>query len=98
MGKPSCAFYESAMATNGFKSIPSAAICMVGDDIVGDVAGAHNAGIETTAILVQTGKYQGGDEGKIAPALVVPSVVEAVDYILQHIAGDSSSSSEHILV
>jgi HAD superfamily hydrolase (TIGR01458 family) len=92
MGKPSRAFYESAMTTNDFQSIPSAEVCMVGDDILGDIAGARDAGIGTT-ILVQTGKYQEGDEGKIAPTLVVPSIVEAVDYILQHVCGAYSSTS-----
>lgn len=44
-----------------------------------------NAGIR--AFLVQTGKYQPGDEKKISkpPDAVVPSFVEAVEQILNEI-------------
>ena len=44
------------------------------------------AGIGTT-ILKQTGKYRVGDEDTVLRTVVVPSIVEAVDYILQHPAG-----------
>jgi HAD superfamily hydrolase (TIGR01458 family) len=81
VGKPSRAFYESVM----WETIPPEEICMVGDDVYGDIQGAQMAGIGTT-ILVQTGKYRLGDEEKVAPTVVVPSIVEAVEYILHHAA------------
>jgi HAD superfamily hydrolase (TIGR01450 family) len=89
MGKPRREFFASAM----WDDIPTEETCMIGDDVIGDMGGALDVGIGTT-ILVQTGKYQPGDEGKItvpdekrgrsAPSnvYVCPSIVEAVEYIL----------------
>lgn len=80
MGKPSGAFFASAT----WDDVALEETCMIGDDVVQDVQGAASAGIGTR-ILVQTGKYRPGDESKV-PANVatatVPSIVEAVDYIL----------------
>ena len=83
IGKPNAAFYQAALQQLGMSDAPQQ-VCMVGDDVLSDVCGAHEAGVGHT-ILVQTGKYQVGDDIK-APfhAQVVPSIVEAVDYILQH--------------
>ena len=71
-------------------------VVMVGDDVVGDVKGALDAGLGA-AILVQTGKYIHGDhlgdktEG-VQPTLTLPSIVEAVDCIC------SSTSSINVIV
>lgn len=82
IGKPNPSFYQAALQQLGFEN--GMDVCMVGDDVVGDVCGAHEAGIGMT-ILVQTGKYQDGDESKAPEGSgTVPSIVEAVDYILQH--------------
>lgn len=89
IGKPSRAFYQSAM----WNSIPPQEVCMVGDDIYGDIEGAKLAGIGTT-ILVQTGKYRVGDEAKVTPTVVVASVVEAVEYILSDFAGADSEPNQ----
>ncbi|KAI2508643.1 haloacid dehalogenase-like hydrolase [Fragilaria crotonensis] len=86
VGKPSRAFYESVM----WDTIPPEEICMVGDDVYGDIQGAQMAGIGTT-ILVQTGKYRLGDEQKVAPTVVVPSIVEAVEFILHHSAAGAAA-------
>lgn len=50
-----------------------------------DIEGAMKAGIR--GYLVQTGKYQLGDENKISrpPDAVIPSFVEAVEKILAEI-------------
>lgn len=80
MGKPSKAFFESAL----WDDISVDATCIIGDDVLQDIGGAKSAGIET-CLLVQTGKYQPGDENKVPEGtvtLVCPSLVEAVDYIL----------------
>jgi ribonucleotide monophosphatase NagD (HAD superfamily) len=87
IGKPSPAFFQEAL--NEFEGIPAQHVCMVGDDVVGDILGARDAGIGTT-ILVQTGKYQRRDSEKAQNALVVPSIVEAVNYILEHVDMDSN--------
>ncbi|MDO3384586.1 TIGR01458 family HAD-type hydrolase [Gilvimarinus sp. SDUM040013] len=61
MGKPSRAFFEQVVRSTGL----TAGQCfMVGDDVRGDVEGALNTGIG--AALVQTGKYQPGDEGVLS--------------------------------
>jgi len=60
MGKPSAAFYEQALADVG---CAGGEVLMIGDDVFGDVEGAIQAGLN--AALVQTGKYQPGDEQKI---------------------------------
>jgi len=83
IGKPSSNFYNEALSVLGIDD-PSQAL-MVGDDVVGDVKGALDAGLGH-AILVKTGKYTAGDENGnktegILPTLTVGSIVDAVDYI-----------------
>ena len=53
-GKPSAAFYATALQSMGLDSPESAA--MVGDDLWADVQGAQQAGLE--GWLVRTGKYR----------------------------------------
>jgi HAD superfamily hydrolase (TIGR01458 family) len=90
IGKPNSAFFQAAL--NELEGIPSQNVCMVGDDVLGDILGAHEAGIGT-AILVTTGKYQPSDREKARHARVVPSIVEAVDYILEHVNIDTHETS-----
>jgi HAD superfamily hydrolase (TIGR01458 family) len=74
VGKPSAEFFAQVMAST---TAQKANTLMVGDDVFGDVEGALNAGLR--GCLVRTGKYQAGDEGRIAGDFaVVDSVVEAV--------------------
>jgi len=62
MGKPSRAFFDQVVDSTNF----GAEQClMIGDDVLGDVEGAVNAGLQ--ARLVKTGKYQSGDETRIEP-------------------------------
>jgi len=56
IGKPSEAFYHFACEELGFK--PSECL-MIGDDILGDIKGAQEAGLQ--AALVQTGKFHPND-------------------------------------
>ncbi len=79
MGKPSLAFYEQVVNS---VECSAAEAMMVGDDVFGDVQGALDCGLN--ASLVQTGKYQPGDEQRVtADFPLFPSIVEAVDVILQ---------------
>ncbi len=56
-GKPSAAFYRAAVATlRGDGVTSSQGVVMVGDDLWGDIEGAHGAGLE--AWLVRTGKFR----------------------------------------
>eukprot|EP00980_Cylindrotheca_fusiformis_P012168 scaffold2939_cov123-Cylindrotheca_fusiformis.AAC.12 len=79
IGKPSKEFFHSAL----WDDIGLNETCMIGDDSVGDIQGAIDAGIGT-GILVRTGKYRSGDEQKCgnANAVTCDSIVQAVDYIL----------------
>jgi HAD superfamily hydrolase (TIGR01458 family) len=61
MGKPSRAFFEQALEDAGCEP---GEVLMVGDDVYGDVDGALRAGL--SACLVRSGKYQPGDEDKVA--------------------------------
>ena len=82
VGKPSSAFYHAAVSSLG---LDPANVVMIGDDVVGDVKGALDAGLGC-AVLVQTGKYTNGDElghktNGVEPTLTCQSFAEAVDCI-----------------
>ncbi len=78
MGKPSTAFFEQVLATVDCEANQ---VLMIGDDIYGDVEGALANGLQ--ACLVQSGKYQPGDEKLIeGEFLLYPSIVEIVDQLL----------------
>jgi HAD superfamily hydrolase (TIGR01458 family) len=70
-GKPSPAFFESALALLG---LPADRVAMVGDDIVNDVLGAQACGL--TGVLVRTGKFMEADLGKGAPDHVLDSIAD----------------------
>jgi HAD superfamily hydrolase (TIGR01458 family) len=79
LGKPSSQFFLGAVEELGCR--PDETI-MVGDDAVSDVGGALAAGLR--GMLVQTGKYRPGDEGKTGSPGAVPvrDIVAAVEQIL----------------
>jgi HAD superfamily hydrolase (TIGR01458 family) len=70
-GKPSPAFFESAL---GLLGVPADRVAMVGDDIVNDVLGAQACGL--TGVLVRTGKFLESDLARGAPDHVVDSVAD----------------------
>lgn len=78
LGKPAPAFFQAAAASLGCKP---EAVLMIGDDWESDVEGALRAGLQ--ALLVKTGKYQPGDEARVAlpGARVAADLSEAVDAI-----------------
>jgi len=70
MGKPSAAFFQQVVESTG--CAPEHCL-MVGDDVQADVVGAVAAGLQ--GCLVQTGKYQPGDErGLPAGAHLIASI------------------------
>ena len=72
MGKPARAFFDAAVAKLG---VPRDEVVMIGDDIRGDVGGAHAAGLR--GILVRTGKFRESDlEGDVTPDAVLESVAD----------------------
>lgn len=75
-GKPSQSFFRSAMDK---LALPASEIVMVGDDIVTDIAGAQQAGLNT--VLVRTGKFRPSDlGGAAAPDAVLNSVRDVPDW------------------
>lgn len=78
VGKPAESFFHAAVTDMGLEP---ARTLMIGDDADSDVAGAIRAGLAGT--LVQTGKYQDGDETRLPEnARVAASLAEAVDFLL----------------
>ncbi|MCI0506112.1 MAG: TIGR01458 family HAD-type hydrolase [Gammaproteobacteria bacterium] len=72
MGKPSRAFYQTALHQLGVS--PEQAI-MVGDDIKSDIDGAQQAGLK--GVMVRTGKFHESDLNKgIKPAAIIKSVAD----------------------
>lgn len=72
-GKPSRAFFETALASTGAAAADAA---MIGDDLESDVGGARAAGMR--GILVRTGKFREGDLGRssVVPDAVLGSLAE----------------------
>ena len=55
----------------------------MGDNPKSDIKGANDAGENWVSILTRTGCFRGDDNDPVHPAKkVVPTVVEAVDFIL----------------
>lgn len=72
MGKPSEAFFAEVVASTDCRANEC---LMIGDDVLGDVQGALDAGLQ--AALVQTGKYRTGDESRLSGhAPVIASVAD----------------------
>ncbi|MCZ6487021.1 MAG: TIGR01458 family HAD-type hydrolase [Gammaproteobacteria bacterium] len=82
LGKPSLAFYDSALDL--LKAQAKNAI-MIGDDIVGDIQGAQKAGMR--AILVKTGKYRERDlKSEVRPDAILESIANLPDWWVENIA------------
>ena len=80
IGKPARAFFDAARASLGTEAADAV---MIGDDVEGDVGGAIEAGL--AGVLVRTGKFKKGDEGKIErePTAVHDDLAAAVAWILE---------------
>jgi len=71
-GKPSTTYFDAAVGRLG---IPAAEVVMVGDDILGDVDGAQQAGLQ--GVLVRTGKYADTDlVHPVTPTEVLNSIAD----------------------
>ena len=72
LGKPARAFFEQALHGLGTRAVDTV---MVGDDIVGDVGGALDAGLR--GVLVRTGKFRPRDLARgIEPTAVLDSIAD----------------------
>lgn len=77
LGKPAQAFFMAAVDSLGCETNE---VVMIGDDIEADVIGAISSGLQ--GCLVQTGKYQQGDEKRTSSSRfqLASSVVEAISH------------------
>ncbi len=74
-GKPSTSFYRAALESLRADGVASAEdVVMVGDDLWGDIEGAHGTGFE--ARLVRTGKFREGTYA--ASGIVADRVIGSV--------------------
>jgi HAD superfamily hydrolase (TIGR01458 family) len=80
LGKPAPQFFHEAVGELG---CAPGEVVMVGDDVVSDVKGAIDAGLQ--AVLVRTGKYRPEDENQldVTEARVVDDIAAAVRWILK---------------
>ena len=76
LGKPSSAYFAAAL--EALDAEPSLA-WMVGDDIEGDILGAHSHGLRT--VLVRTGKFRPDDveRSRVQPDGIVSSIAQLPD-------------------
>jgi HAD superfamily hydrolase (TIGR01458 family) len=80
MGKPGKAFFDQVVASTAYS--PEQCL-MIGDDVIGDVKGAINAGLK--AVLVKTGKFQESDIQQLPQeATMINSVLDLPEYLHQN--------------
>jgi HAD superfamily hydrolase (TIGR01458 family) len=83
LGKPARPFFDAAVSLLGS---PPEQVLMIGDDIVGDVRGAQDAGLR--AALVRTGKFREQDlHGSTRPDQVLDSIADLPRLWSQLMAG-----------
>lgn len=81
LGKPAAAFFHAGIRSLG---ADASATVMIGDDIVGDVGGAIEAGLR--GVLVRTGKFRPADlQRGIEPTAVLGSIADLPDWWRTHI-------------
>ncbi len=81
LGKPSASFFAAALeALDG----EPAMTWMVGDDLEGDIVGAHKYGMKT--LLVRTGKFRPDrvERSSVQPDGIVSSIAQLPDWLEQH--------------
>jgi HAD superfamily hydrolase (TIGR01458 family) len=73
IGKPSPAFYQSALDD---LQLPAHQVAMIGDDLISDIQGSQNLGLH--AVLVQTGKFRDDllQKSNITPDRLLPSIAD----------------------
>lgn len=78
IGKPSPAFFQTALASLG---LPAESVAIVGDDIESDIGGGQSAGLQ--GILVKTGKYREElvKRSSVRPDTVIDSIAGLPDFL-----------------
>ena len=78
LGKPSAAYFQAALeALDAHPEIT----WMIGDDLEGDIVGAHNNGMKT--ILVRTGKFRPDEveRSRLQPDGIVSSIAQVPEWL-----------------
>jgi HAD superfamily hydrolase (TIGR01458 family) len=78
LGKPSAAYFQAALES--LDAHPEIT-WMVGDDLEGDIVGAHNNGMKT--ILVRTGKFRPDEveRSRLQPDGIVSSIAQVPEWL-----------------
>ena len=78
LGKPSTVYYEAALEA---LDAEAGLTWMVGDDLEGDIVGAHKHGMKT--LLVRTGKFRPDDveRSQVQPDGIVSSIAQLPDWL-----------------
>jgi HAD superfamily hydrolase (TIGR01458 family) len=78
LGKPSTAYFSAAL--EALDAHPELT-WMIGDDVEGDLVGAHNHGLKT--ILVRTGKFRPDEveRSRVQPDAIVSSIAQVPDWL-----------------
>ncbi|MGH3003028.1 MAG: TIGR01458 family HAD-type hydrolase [Gaiellaceae bacterium] len=78
LGKPSAAYFKAALDALGAEAELA---WMVGDDLEGDILGAHRHGMKT--ILVRTGKFRPDEveRSRVQPDGIVSSIAQLPDWL-----------------
>ncbi len=78
LGKPSAAYFKAALEA---LEAEAELTWMVGDDLEGDIVGAHRHGMKT--ILVRTGKFRPDDveRSRVQPDGIVSSIAQLPDWL-----------------
>ena len=81
LGKPSNAYFAAALEA---LDAEAGLTWMVGDDLEGDIVGAHKHGMKT--ILVRTGKFRPDDveRSQVQPDGIVSSIAQIPDWLEQN--------------
>jgi HAD superfamily hydrolase (TIGR01458 family) len=81
LGKPSAAYFAAALET---LDADASITWMVGDDLEGDIVGAHKHGMKT--ILVRTGKFRPDEveRSRVQPDAIVSSIAQLPDWLEQN--------------
>ena len=78
LGKPSAAYFKAALDA---LEAEAELTWMVGDDLEGDILGAHRHGMKT--ILVRTGKFRPDEveRSRVQPDAIVSSIAQVPDWL-----------------
>ena len=81
LGKPSTAYFAAAL--EALDAEPGLT-WMVGDDLEGDIVGAHRHGMQT--MLVRTGKFRPDEveRSRVQPDGIVSSIAQLPDWLEQN--------------